>query len=40
MICSNEIRHTVCPGDTLEGLSLIYDVPIEEIKEKNSLPSH
>lgn len=31
------IKHIVVPGDTLQGLSLKYDVSIEHIKRVNSL---
>lgn len=34
-----EIVHKIIYGDTLEGLSLTYDVPIRLIKERNGIHS-
>ena len=34
-----EIVHLIEYGDTLEGLSLTYDVPISKIKQRNGIES-
>ena len=33
----HEFKHQVLYGDTIEGLSLEYDVPINKIKHRNSI---